>query len=67
LLKCWNWFDPKHQSRDAGEPAILARIVAQVQSSHNVDAARVSWAYLPVERWRSFSVRPIPIFLRPSE
>jgi len=41
LLKCWNWFDPKHQSRDAGEPAILARIVAQVQSSHNIDAARV--------------------------
>lgn len=41
LLKCWNWFDPKHQSRDSGEPAILARIVAQVQSSHNVDPARV--------------------------
>jgi poly(hydroxyalkanoate) depolymerase family esterase len=41
LLKCWNWFDPRHQSRDAGEPAILAGILAEVQSSHNVDATRV--------------------------
>lgn len=41
LLKYWNWFDPKHQSRDAGEPAILSRIVAQVQASHSIDAARV--------------------------
>ena len=41
LLKCWNWFDPKHQARDAGEPAIIAGVVKQVQSSQNVDAARV--------------------------
>src|SRR6202163_3609191 len=19
-LRCWNWFDPKHQTRDSGEP-----------------------------------------------
>ncbi len=41
FLKCWNWFDPKHQVRDAGEPAILADIVAQIQSSHNIDSQRV--------------------------
>jgi poly(3-hydroxybutyrate) depolymerase len=22
LLRCWNWFEAKHQSRAAGEPAI---------------------------------------------
>jgi len=41
LLKCWNWFDPKHQSRDAGEPSILAAIIAQVCSLHNVDSDRI--------------------------
>jgi len=41
LLKCWNWFDPKHQSRNAGEPSILAGIVAQVCSLHNVDSNRI--------------------------
>jgi poly(hydroxyalkanoate) depolymerase family esterase len=41
LLKCWNWFDPAHQSRDAGEPSIIANIVTKVQSSQNIDAARV--------------------------
>jgi len=37
LMKCWNWFHPKHQARDAGEPSILAAIVAQVCSTRNVD------------------------------
>ncbi len=41
LMKCWNWFDPKHQARDAGEPSILAAVVDQVRSTHNVDPDRV--------------------------
>lgn len=41
LMKCWNWFSPKHQSRDAGEPSILAAIVEQVRSHCNIDSNRV--------------------------
>jgi poly(hydroxyalkanoate) depolymerase family esterase len=41
LLKCWNWFHPKHQTRDAGEPSILAAIVGQICSTHNIDPDRV--------------------------
>lgn len=41
LLKCWNWFDPKHQSRDSGEPSILAAIAEQVCSNHEIDRDRV--------------------------
>ena len=41
LMKCWNWFDPKHQTRDAGEPSILAAVVEQVRSTQNIDAERV--------------------------
>ncbi|MGA2980004.1 MAG: PHB depolymerase family esterase [Terriglobales bacterium] len=41
LLKCWNWFHPKHQARDAGEPSILAAVVDQVRSTHNVDPDRI--------------------------
>jgi poly(hydroxyalkanoate) depolymerase family esterase len=40
-LRCWNWFDTKHQARDAGEPALLAAIVQRVRASHNVDAGRM--------------------------
>ncbi len=41
LMKCWNWFDPKHQACDAGEPSILAEIVPQVRSAHSIDPDRV--------------------------
>ncbi len=40
-LRCWNWFDAKNQARDSGEPALLAAIVRQVASTHNIDARRV--------------------------
>ena len=41
LMRCWNWFGPKHQSRDAGEPAILAAVVEQVCKLYNVDHHRI--------------------------
>lgn len=40
-LRCWNWFDPKHQARDSGEPSLLAAIVQQLGSTHNIDVRRV--------------------------
>ena len=39
--RCWNWFDPSHQHRDGGEPAILAGIVREIVSAHPIDASRV--------------------------
>lgn len=41
LMKCWNWFHPQHQTRDAGEPSILAAVVEQVCCSHKVDPDRI--------------------------
>lgn len=38
--KCWKWFEPAHQARGSGEPAILAGIVNKIRSSYNVDAQR---------------------------
>ena len=37
---CWNWFASAHQQRDAGEPAIVAGIVAEIAASHAVDPRR---------------------------
>ncbi len=39
--KCWNWFDPAHQSRGAGEPSLLAAIVNDLQATHKVDPLRI--------------------------
>jgi poly(hydroxyalkanoate) depolymerase family esterase len=40
LLRCWNWFERKHQSRGSGEPSLLAAVIEEIRSSHNVDIAR---------------------------
>lgn len=39
--KCWNWFLPDHQSRDAGEPSLIAGITREVMGRWNVDARHV--------------------------
>jgi poly(hydroxyalkanoate) depolymerase family esterase len=42
--KCWNWYDPAHQARGAGEPAIIADLTDHVMREYAVDPARVHLA-----------------------
>jgi poly(hydroxyalkanoate) depolymerase family esterase len=37
----WNWFDPGHQRRNAGEPSLIAGITGQVTGRYGADASRV--------------------------
>jgi poly(hydroxyalkanoate) depolymerase family esterase len=39
--QCWNWFLAEHQTRDAGEPAIIAGLTRAIVEGHGVDPARV--------------------------
>ena len=39
--RCWNWFQPIHQRRGSGEPAILAAMVDDIRSSYNIDTRQV--------------------------
>jgi poly(hydroxyalkanoate) depolymerase family esterase len=38
---CWNWFQPQHQRRDAGEPSLIAGITREVAGRHELDLGRV--------------------------
>ena len=39
--KCWNWYRPKHQQRDCGEPSIIAGITLEIMANYKVDVTRV--------------------------
>jgi poly(hydroxyalkanoate) depolymerase family esterase len=38
---CWNWFDPRHQTRDSGEPSLIADMTRRVINQYPVDPRRV--------------------------
>lgn len=38
---CWRWFDPAHQARSQGEPAILADLTLMVRRDYAVPSAQV--------------------------
>jgi len=40
-MGCWNWFEPAHQSRESGEPAMLAALVRDVTRRRGADPRRV--------------------------
>ncbi|MFC4425574.1 alpha/beta hydrolase family esterase [Deinococcus navajonensis] len=39
--KCWNWFEPAHQTRGLGEPAVIKAMVDQIRSVTAIDDRRV--------------------------
>jgi poly(hydroxyalkanoate) depolymerase family esterase len=41
MQSCWNWYATSDQTRDAGEPAILAGLARQMQTDHGVARGRV--------------------------
>ena len=41
MQKCWNWFSPADQRRDAGEPAIVAGITRHIMREFSVQPGRV--------------------------
>lgn len=38
---CWNWFNAGDQTRDRGEPSLIAGITREVASSYHVDEERI--------------------------
>ncbi|MDM0052935.1 PHB depolymerase family esterase [Variovorax sp. J22R115] len=39
--QCWNWFEPAHQTRSAGDPARIAALTLQVAREQGVDIDRI--------------------------
>ncbi|MGH7720347.1 MAG: extracellular catalytic domain type 1 short-chain-length polyhydroxyalkanoate depolymerase [Gemmatimonadaceae bacterium] len=42
--KCWNWYEPAHQARDAGEPSLIADLTRHIAREYGADSARVHLA-----------------------
>jgi poly(hydroxyalkanoate) depolymerase family esterase len=40
-MKCWNWFNPRDQTRGHGEPAIIAGIAKEIVTGRNADPLKV--------------------------
>lgn len=40
-MGCWNWFEPAHQTRGEGEPAMIAALASHIASLHRADPARI--------------------------
>ena len=41
VSKCWNWFQPRDQERDKGEPSVIAGMVRKVAGTYGVDERRI--------------------------
>lgn len=39
--RCWNWFEPAHQVRDAGEAGILASMTRAIVAEHDAEPSQV--------------------------
>ncbi|BBL84257.1 alpha/beta hydrolase family esterase [Thermus thermophilus] len=44
--RCWNWFDPSHQDRGSGEPAILADMAAGLAQKYGLYPSQMAVAGL---------------------
>lgn len=39
--RCWNWFEPGHQARDAGEPGIIASMTRELAREHGAEPTQI--------------------------
>jgi poly(hydroxyalkanoate) depolymerase family esterase len=39
--RCWNWFSARDQTRDQGEPSIIAGMTRQIMAQYKIDPAQV--------------------------